>query len=846
MVKNISGLTTHQAEKLLKTYGTNEIKEEKKFTLIKAFFSQFNNFLIYLLIGASIVSFFIGETLDAIFIFVIVILNAFFGLYQEYQAEKSLSSLKQMTKTMVRVIRDGKEQEIDSRYLVPGDIVYLEEGSKIPADGEVIESYNLEVNEAMLTGESLPVVKNLNEDKKIYAGTIVARGRGYMKVTATGSNTKFGQIAKTLQEIKETKTPLQQKLEVFTKQLGVIGIVASIIVFSLSFIKDKNTLESFILAVSLAVAAVPEGLPAVMTIILSIGVERMAKKKTIVRKLNAIETMGSLTLIATDKTGTLTTNQMRVKKIWVDEKEYDIASAPSQTNHPFSLILLNSVLCSTASLVSKVDHGDNFDVVGDTTEGALLIMAYHQGVFYEQERQKWQIIEEIPFSAQTKRMTVKVQNLKLKPQHSYVFTKGAPESILEICQHYQIGQEIKPLTNVKRKEIEKEFEKFAQKGLRMIAFSYKKISSNKKQKEEKLETDQVFLGFVGIADPVRAEVKEAVEKAKKAGIKVVMITGDNELTAEAVGIEAGIIEKGEDILSGKILRSYTDEQLLEILPKVKIFARTYPEDKYRLVNLYQKLGEVVAVTGDGVNDALALKQADVGVAMGKTGTDVAKDTAHIIITDDNFATLIEAIEQGRNIFIHIKNAIKYLLSCNIGEVIYIITALIFQLPVPTALQLLYINIATDGLPAISLAFAPDDKNVLNNPPRKERTILDKIDFHYIFSVGVLTSLLTLLSGFFHQSTTFVFTTLVFLQPMILIDLFLSHRHIFFNYQLLFKPIFIIAFAFPFLLQPLLLYHPFFQQIFKTEAISFNWLAILFVYSSLILFGIRGVKEFLKI
>jgi Ca2+-transporting ATPase len=385
-----------------------------------------------------------------------------------------------------------------------------------------------------------------------------------------------------------------------------------------------------------------------------------------------------------------------------------------------------------------------------------------------------------------------------------------------------------------------EFEKFAQKGLRMIAFSYKTKT------EKKLEENQIFLGFVGIADPVRPEVKEAVEKTKNAGIKVVMITGDNELTAEAVGIETGIIKKGDDILSGKILQSYSDDELLSILPKVKIFARTYPEDKYRLVKLYQKLGEVVAVTGDGVNDALALKQADVGVAMGKTGTDVAKDTAHIIITDDNFATLVSAIEQGRNIFIHIKNSIKYLLSCNIGEVVYIILALIFSLPVPTALQLLYINIVTDGLPAISLAFAPDDKEILNKPPRKTLNILDKVDFNYVFSLGVLTTIFTVFSAFYKNDVSIVFTTLIFVQQMILIDLFLSHKHIVSNYRLLFKPIFQIAFWLPFLLHPLLLYHPLIQQVFKTTSLSLPILIILFFYSSLILVAIRGVKEFLRI
>ncbi|MCS7093182.1 MAG: calcium-translocating P-type ATPase, PMCA-type [Patescibacteria group bacterium] len=841
MEEKIWGLTSEEASRQLKIYGPNEIKEEKRFTIIKAFLSQFNNFLVLLLLAASIVSFVVGETLDGVFILAIIILNAFFGLYQEYRAEKSLQSLQKLTQTLIRVIRDGKEQEIDSRYLVPKDIIYLEEGSKIPADGKLIDGINLEVNEAALTGESLPVPKATSD--KIFAGTIISRGRGYVKVISTGSATKFGQIAKTLQTIKEVKTPLQEKLEAFTKQVGLIGIIASILVFGLSFIKDKSLMESFLFAISLAVAAVPEGLPAVMTIILAIGVERMAKKKAIVRKLSAIETMGSLTLIATDKTGTLTTNQMRVKKIWVDDKEYDISSPPSLTNHPFRLILQNSALCSTASLIKKIEEKEDFEIIGDTTEGALLIMAHQNRMFYEEERKNWLIEKEIPFSSKTKRMTVKVRKKDndLPSAEVYIFSKGAPESILEICQFYQIGNEIKKLTPAKKSEIAQEFEQFAQKGLRMIAFSYKTNSD-----DESLEEDHIFLGFVGIADPVRPEVKEAVKKAQNAGIKVVMITGDNELTAEAVGVETGIIKKGELILTGKILRETSDDELLKILPKVKIFARTYPEDKHRIVKLYQKLGEVVAVTGDGVNDALALKQAEVGVAMGKTGTDVAKDTAHIIITDDNFATLVAAIEQGRNIFIHIKNAIKYLLSCNVGEVIYILFALPLNLPIPSPLQLLYINVATDGLPAISLAFAPDDKKILEKPPRKTLTILDRVDFHYVFAVGFFTMVLATFSIFIENSTTGIFSAIIFIQQFILVDLFLSHRHIASNYKLLLRPIFLLAFLFPFLVQPFILNLPLLQQAFKVESLNWEIFFILIGFSSLILLGIRGVKEFLKI
>ncbi len=831
------GLSQKKADELLKTWGKNELTEKKQFTLLKSFFSQFNNFLIYLLLAAAIVSYFVGEPIDSIFILIIVILNACFGVYQEFRAEKSLQTIKEMTITKVRVIRDEKEIEIDSRYLVPGDLIYLEEGAKIPADGKLIHTHHFEVNEASLTGESLPVAKNAHDEESnhIYLGTVVAKGFAYTLIEKTGDNTKFGQIAQTLQTIDKSKTPLEKKLETFTKQIGIIGIIASIIVFILSFIKTSHTIESFILAVSLAVAAVPEGLPAVMTIIMAIGVERMAKKKTIVRKLNAIETMGSITLVATDKTGTLTTNKMRVRQIFIDNRLYDLSeNKPSIKNHPFEIMLINSALNSTASLAFNPKNND-WDIIGDTTEGALLIMNEEFKLSYQQLRQNYQIIDQLTFNPFSKIMTTVV-----KDDNDYVLTKGAPETILSICKKIQIGNKTEALTEVRKYNILKNLENLAKKGYRLIAFSYKKY------KHEDLEKNQIFLGFVAIADPIRTEVKEAVEKARLAGIKVVMITGDNELTAEAIAEEAGILKDGGDIVNGKEIKKYTDEQLLKILPKIRVFARTSPEDKYRLVKLYQQLGEVVAVTGDGVNDALALKQANVGVAMGKTGTDVAKETAEMIIIDDNFATLINAIEEGRNIFIHIKNAIKYLLTCNISEVIYIIVALLFGFPILKPLQLLYINIVTDGLPAISLAFAPNDSRLINQPPRKKLTILDKIDFHYIFMVGALIVLFLIPSLYLKKSLTLIFSVIIFLQQFILIDLFLSHRHIIPNFKLLLKPIFLIAFLFPFILHPLILYNSFLNHVFEVYSVPALELIFFSIYSGLILIGIRGVKEFLKI
>ncbi len=835
------GLTSTEVEKRLLKYGRNELPEVRKFTLLKSFISQFDNVLVILLVAAAAISLLIGEKLDSIFIFLIVILNAFFGVYQEFKAEKALSYLKKITITTVRVIRDGKEQQIDSRELVPGDLIYLEEGAKVPADCRLLDSHNLEVNEASLTGESLPVVKDSKDEKnnEIFMGTVIAKGRGYAQVIKTGAETKFGKIAKTLATIEETKTPLQKKLDLFTRQIGFIGIAASLTVFFLSFIKEKNLWESFIFSISLAVAAVPEGLPAVMTITLAIGVERMAKKKAIVRKLNAIEALGSITLIATDKTGTLTTNQMRVKKVFVDDKVYEAPHYPLLSNHAFSQLVVNGILCSTASLVEKIDH-ESFDVIGDATEGALLMMGQKVGLIPKLVREKWVLKEERSFDPVTKRMTVVVSDGKEK----IVFTKGAPESVLSICSSVLFGNKILPLDIHRKSQIEKEFERFARQGLRIIAFSFKKKDS------KDLEENHTFLGFVGIADPIREEVKEAVAKAKEAGIKTVMITGDNHLTAEAIGIEAGIIEEGDDIMIGKELDNYSDDQLLPIISKVKVFARTTPEHKYRLVKLFQKMKEVVAVTGDGVNDALALKQADVGVAMGITGTDVAKETAHLVVTDDNFATIVSAVEEGRNIFNHIKNAIKYLLACNIGEVIYILTAVIFNLPILTPLQLLYINLVTDGLPAIALAFAPSDKGIMREKPRKVMTILEKKDFKYVFDMGVLTSVLAIVSLtlpfiFNRQLTlmvTVLFTTIIAVQQFILIDLWLSHRLIIPHLHLLKKPIFIAGFLLPFILHPFIIYLPFFFFFFFFVVFVFFF----FVWAIFVSFLIFIPLEFLKI
>ena len=603
-----------------------------------------------------------------------------------------------------------------------------------------------------------------------------------------------------------------------------MGIVISLVVFGLSYIKTANLFESFLLAVSVAVAAIPEGLPAVMTVILSIGVLLMSKKKAIVRKLDSIEAMGSLNLIATDKTGTLTTNQMRVKEIWHRGK------------FAFDKILLTSSLCSTASLVKK--EGSDFDVLGDTTEGALLIMnEKHDKNSYEEKRSLWRKIEEISFSPITKRMTVVAVHGKEK----LVLSKGSPESILSICSHVLVGNTKKLLDEKMKSQLEKQLNVFAKKGLRVIAFS------NKIFKEGNLEKNHQFLGFVGIADPLRKEIPEAIGMAHKMGVDVVMITGDGPLTAKVIAKEAGILKKGDEILTGDEIRSYSDEDLLKVLARVKVFARVFPEDKLRIVSLFQKMGKIVAVTGDGVNDALALKKADVGLSMGLTGTDVAKDVSHIILTDDNFATLVDAVLEGRNIFIRIKHAIKYLLSCNIGEVFYVILSLTFNLPLLTPIQLLYINVVTDGLPAISFAFSPG----MGKEGKIEggNNFLNKTDGFYLFAIGLIGMSLAGIMGLLGKNISYIFTTVVFFQHFILLDLFIGRRKFLNSLKYLANPVFIIAFLFPLALHPLIIYNPVLQRAFGLVSISPLNLVEVLAYSFIAFLSARflgQVKNRLKL
>lgn len=845
----MKGLTTHQVNQLLSQYGENVISDRKKKTLLEKFIEQFNNVLTFLLLSASGISFVIGEYVDGILIVAIVVLNALFGIYQEAKAEESIAALKKMSVAKIRVLRDGAEQEITSNVIVPGDICIVEEGVKIPADGIVIDGMNMEINESVLTGESLPVVKKINEE--VYSGTIVAKGRGVIQITKTGMQTKFGQIADNLLDIQDKETPLQRKLNDLTRVIGIAGVIAAVFVFVISLAQGQAYFPAFLLAVSLAVAVVPEGFPAIMTITLAIGVREMAKKKSIVRKLSAIEALGSVTLIATDKTGTLTTNRMRVKEVFVDEKLYDSA-LPHSENHPFLHMVQNGVVCSTASLVYKHDHG-TYDVLGDPTEGALLYMAQDLGLDIKQTREELKIIDELPFDSTTKRMSVLVESHKLKIINLY--TKGAPESILEISGSIQKGNQVHPLTLEERKKIERQMESWARKGLRVLAFSYSNHDNDSQFEIGNVKWgNEIFLGMVAIHDAPRPEVREAVQRANEAGIRVVMITGDNERTAEAIGVTAGIVKENDDILTGKQLEEYTDEQLMQVLPNTAIFARTSPFHKHRIVSLYQKLGHVVAVTGDGVNDAIALKQADVGVAMGLVGTDVARETADMVITDDNFASIVVAIEEGRGIIANIKKSIQYLLPCNVSEVLALIVGLLAGVNhIFYPIQLLYVNLVTHGPPALVFAFAPRSSRIMKEPPHRGIELLEKREKTYIFVMGIISAIGMLAMYYLYAiyaniplAQAAVFSGLTFIQQFVLFDLWFGNRTMATHIKHMFHPIFLAAFLFPYLTQLLILRIPAFAHMFSVPAVSMGhyWA---FVGLSLISFiAMRGVRRFIHI
>lgn len=712
------GLSENEALSRLKQYGPNQLEQKPGKSLLRMFAEQLNNALIYVLFAAVIVTVMLQEYIDAVIILVVIAVNAVLGVYQEKKAGKALESLQQLTFPKSTVKRDGKITEIDASELVPGDLVMLQAGQLITADLRLTESKSLQVEESALTGESVPVDKDASEmvngsempigDRinMAFMNTTVTHGRGEGVVVATGMQTEIGKIANLIGDHLQNKTPLELKMAQLGRLLSWAAGGICVFIILLSLLQGRDLAEMFLTAVSLAVASIPEGLVAIVAVVLSMGVSRMSKNNAIVKKLPAVETLGSVNMICTDKTGTLTLNKMTVTQVVTSEGTVEITCGQeNEATETSQLLAKGMVLASDATL----DGGQS---TGDPTEIALLMLADDLMLDRKQLRKEFQRVSELPFDSVRKMMSVLVKN---KEQY-FVFTKGALGSLLKISTHFLSEGQPVPMTDEHRDFIKSQADGLSDQALRTLALGYK--VSNSEIPAEEMEKDLIFIGLTGMLDPPREEARPSIEKARKAGITTIMITGDHKNTAFAIGAELGIASDRKEVLSGTELDKIPEDKWQEILEKYRIFARVSPEHKVKIVNALKKGGNIVSMTGDGVNDAPSLQAADIGIAMGITGTDVAKGAADIILTDDNFSTIVKAVEQGRNIYSNIKKAVIFLLTCNLGEVVAMIGCLLMGWPAPLlATQLLWINLVTDSLPAIALGMDPDDPEVMKEKPR---------------------------------------------------------------------------------------------------------------------------------
>jgi len=773
------GLSSPEVKKRLDEVGPNQLEEKKGRTPWDMFLGQFKDVLVLILLISALVAFILGEVSDAIVIAIILILNATLGVVQEYKAEKSLAALKKMTTTNALVIRNGKQTRIKATQLVPGDIVLLESGDHIPADLRLSVVTNLKIQEAVLTGESVPVEKKseLIDKENVslgdwnnlaFMGTAVISGRGRGIVVATGMKTEMGQIAGMLEEQKQEDTPLQKKLNQVGKKLGLIILIVVGFVVLLGYLRGIGFFEMFLIGISLAVAAVPEGLPAVVTVVLALGVQRMIKKHVIVRRLPAVETLGATTVICSDKTGTLTQNQMTVRKLVLPEKNIEVEGEGYQPVGKFyqtgqeiepqkdpdlSLLLRGAVLCNNAELQKNNDN-EQWEIIGDPTEGALVVTAAKAGYDKKKLEEDYPRVIEFPFDSDRKQMSTVHQTAD---GNQIIFVKGAPDQVIDYCEYYQkngtkeeMGESIKNKVLSQNKEL-------AQEALRVLAIAYRFVDKENLDEIKEIkdaEKELVFLGLMAMIDPPRKEAIESVKTCLRAGIHPIMITGDYSLTAKAIASELGIYHSGDRIITGEELEKMPQSELEEVVENTTIFARVSPRHKHRIISALQKNKQVVAMTGDGVNDAPALKESDIGIAMGITGTDVTKEASDMILTDDNFASIVGAVEEGRKIYQNIKKFIHYLISCNLGEIIAIAGAILIGLPSPLIpIQILWVNLVTDGLPALALGLDPTEEDIMRRPPRdpNKGIFSGKMGFN-IFSQGIFIGFLAL--GAFYLGFSF--------------------------------------------------------------------------------------------
>ena len=766
------GLSKEKVEERQEKYGFNELQQIAKKSIIQRFLEQFKDFSIIVLIIAAIVSGIVGVLqgegiTDTIIILIVVIVNAIIGVAQESKAEKSLEALQKLSDHASKVIRNENMEVVPSKELVPGDIVVLDTGDYIPADLRIIEAVNLKTQESSLTGESVPVEKTseIIEEQEIgigdrknmlFSSSLVTYGRGKGIVVETGMTTEVGKIAGMINSTEKQETPLQQKLNDLGKTLGIAALVICAVIFILGILQGKEIISMFMTAVSLAVAAIPEGLVAVSTIVLAIGVQKMVKKNAIVKRLPAVETLGSSTVICSDKTGTLTQNKMTVEKVFCDDELQDVKKV--NTTEDFKKLVYNCMLCNDSRLL------EDGQLAGDPTETALVDMAfkldYEQSIYRENPR-----VEEVPFDSERKLMTT----VNKKNGKYIVYTKGGVDELLKCCNSFLYKGEVRTSINNYAKWIRENNEKMAKDALRVLAFAYKELDHMPSKTEMKtIESDLTFIGMVGMIDPPRIEAKKAVEKCKKAGIKTVMITGDHKITAVAIAKKLGILKDESEALTGTELEKMTDEELTKNVRKYSVYARVSPEHKVRIVKAWQANGEVVAMTGDGVNDSPALKTADIGCAMGKVGTEVAKEAADVILTDDNFATIVSAVEEGRRIYDNILKVIQFLLSSNVGEVIVLLLATLFapqigqwfgisditMIQVLLPIHILWINLVTDTFPALALAFDPANKDIMDRKPvKRNEGIFTKGRTFRIIYQGLMIGLLTLSAYLIGLGTT---------------------------------------------------------------------------------------------
>ncbi len=850
------GLSTSEAQKRLQEFGQNQLLEEQRESILYLFFDQFSNVIVLVLIAAAIIAGALREWIDAFAIITIVILNALLGFFQEYKAQKSIAALRKMVTRSSKVVRDGRLQTIPSKTIVPGDLVLIEAGDHIPADGRFIRAFGLSTQEAALTGESLPIHKitdALEEhelaigDKKNmgFLGTLAVSGKGYMIVTETGIQTELGKIASLLEQGNEEQTPLQKRLHDLGLRLVWLCLGIVFLVFILGYFKKTPLIENLLISISLAVAAIPEGLPAIVTIALSICVHKMAKRNVLVRRLASVETLGCTTVICTDKTGTLTQNEMTVRSIWVNNTFIDVSGtgySPEgdfEINHtpinpkeiPELLVALKiGVLCNSAELHQI--HVKNWSIVGDPTEGAFLAAAGKASLFKQDLEKEHPLLSENPFDSERKRMSMFRQTDK----GPILFVKGAADIMLVHSESILCNGKIEPLTIERKNRIADAIAYLATKALRVLAVGYRPLSLLKKI-DHSLENELIFVGLIAMMDPPRPEVKASIETCENAGITTVMITGDHKETAVAIAKELNLLKSDSIILTGSLLEHMDDNNLKKCLRRVAVYARASAAHKLRIVRAWKSLGEVVAMTGDGVNDALALKEANIGLAMGITGTDVAKEASDMVVTDDNFASIVNAVEEGRGIYDNITKFVCYLASSNIAEIIVVFMGLLIGFTdfsgnpfVPlSAVQILWINLASDGLPAVALGVDPVDFMSIKRSPRKPTDpIISRKKACHLLLISFIIALGTLASCYsgMHRSgelaQTMAFTTLVVLE-LVAVQIIRSmyHTSFFSNFLVL------AAVSFSFLMQLFIIYVPFLQSIFRTVPLNIReWGVIL--------------------